>query len=38
LEDRQRKEREDLKKRKIEFDSESPSFLSLNTSKRLIGP
>jgi len=26
LEDRQREERKDIKKRKIEFDSESPSF------------
>jgi hypothetical protein len=38
LEDKQREERKDIKKRKIEFDSESPSFLSLDTSKRLIGP
>jgi len=38
LEDRQREERKDIKKRKIEFDSENPSFLSLNASKRLIGP
>jgi hypothetical protein len=26
LEDRQREERKDIKKRKIEFDSENPSF------------
>jgi len=34
LEDRKRKEREDIKRRKSEFDSENPSFLFLVVLER----